>query len=389
MKYKDLIFGPTYMIDQFRDVYETQQYDLHGVMVASQVEADGTYLLFVNEYHQDFPVSNRGTYIIKRNQSDGKFVQAKVFLKNRSDCYMRLFPDGSKTRLDAVLFGYKVYENVSVPMDFLHVLLQPVSEIIRLTSYMVDWEMLLYSGNTAADRDISGMVKRIRSELPCLHDVDDGAMDSEGKLVFIETLKPQGDEGGFNCSGFAKWIIDGIVEPRTGSLLDIRKLKTRHPDIRTSSLAVRYEESRDPYFGLDWTRNLAMAADGREDNPERYDVRNVSFLEYGEDVGYPAAKIDLVLYQLAVRDPGCFYLGAVNGEQGEKPVMRQYYHIVVFFPYFDKNGSFQVAVMERNMETSLEQIRQRYPEEYIHLVRIQGTSDFELPRPFSGEHLFR
>lgn len=388
LEYKDLIFGPTYEIDRFPDTYKTQRYETHNVLVLSQVDEDSTYLLFINEKQFSYPVISQGSYIIKRDNATGNFIQTKVFLKNREDTFMRIFPDGLKAKMDVYLLGYKVYEAVPVPIDYYDTLLQPVSKIIELTAHLIDWDLVLHKGDRFMYSDIEYMIKTIRGELPYLRDSDDGAMDADGRLVYIDTLELQ-SEGGFNCSGFAKWIIDGLLKPKTGRLLDISSLKEKHYDYRGTSLSLKNEDARDPYFGLDWTRNLAMAAAGRYDNPEAFDVRKVSFVTYGEDVGYLADKIDLVLYQLAEKEPGYFYLGAVNGEYGTDPVMRQYYHIVVFFPYFDSAGEFRVAVMERNTEITLAQVKEKYAGEYIHLVRIQGSDDLELPDQNQGVRLFR
>lgn len=352
LEYKDLIFGPTFEIDRFPDTYEIQKYETHNVLVLSQVDEDSTYLLFINEKKFSYSVVSTGTFVIRRNHANGDFIQAKVFLKDREDTFMRIFPDGKKAKIDIYLLGYKVFEDVPVPIDFNTILLQPVSRIIELTSYLIDWDMVLHSGDQFLYNDIQYMIREIRSELPYLKDSDDGAMNADGHLVHIDTLKLQSN-GGFNCSGFAKWIIDGLLKPRTGELLDIVSLKEKHYDYRGTSLSKKYEDDRDPYFGLDWTRNLAMSAAGRKNHPEAFDVRKVSFLNYGEDVGYLADKIDLVLYQLAVKEPGTFYLGAVNGEYGADPIMRQYYHIIVFFPYFDASGEFKVAINQRKSLTPI------------------------------------
>ena len=388
LEYKDLIFGPTFEIDRFPDTYAVQKYETHNVLVLSQVDADSTYLLFINEKKFSYSVISPGTYIIKRDHKSGDFIQAKVFLKNREDTFMRIFPDGTKAKMDVYLLGYKVYEAVPVPIDFYDTLLQPAGKLIELTQHLIDWDLILHKGDQFMYRDIEYMISAIRGELPYLRDAEDGAMNADGRLVYIDSLELMSD-GGFNCSGFVKWIVDGLLKVKTGRLLEIEPLKEKHYDYRGTSLAEKYEDERDPYFGLDWTRNLAMASAGRYDNPEEFDVRKVSFVTYGEDVGFLADKIDLVLYQLAVKEPGFFYLGAVNGERGTDPVMRQYYHTVAFFPYFNSAGEFRVAVMTRNTEITIAQVMEIYAGEFIHLVRIQGSDDLELPDQNQGVRLFR
>ena len=70
------------------------------------------------------------------------------------------------------------------------------------------------------------------------------------------------------------------------------------------------EYKRDPYFGLDWTRNLAvtmMELGGKKVSREAADIRSSSFSRYIEDVGFPVSDLDKVLYELAVRKPGYFF----------------------------------------------------------------------------------
>ena len=91
-----------------------------------------------------------------------------------------------------------------------------------------------------------------------------------------------------------------------------------------------------------------------------------------------------VLYSLARTEPGTFYLGSVNGLFGSDPVLRQHTHVLVLFPYFDGNGRFEAAVMERSIETSVASLERRYPDDFIHLVRVRGDSDFEAPEILIG-----
>jgi hypothetical protein len=219
-------------------------------------------------------------------------------------------------------------------------------------------------------------------------------MDASGRLVFIEDLRSQERLPGFNCSGFAKWVVDGFYAPITGTYLPIEPLKEKHLAIRGNGWTRPYEESRDPFFGLDWTRNLARYLDAarRAEAPqsidiERYDVRAVPFSRYAEDMGYLGADLPRVLLWLAHEEPGTIYLGSVAREYGEKPVLRQHAHVVVFLPYVDENGVFRVSVMERNVETSLESITRRYGDDLVHLVRIPSDGPFTPPIIESPEPL--
>ena len=80
-------------------------------------------------------------------------------------------------------------------------------------------------------------------------------------------------------------------------------------------------------------------------------------------------------------NPGYFYLGAVNREYGSNPVLREYTHVVALFPYFDAQGRFRVAVVDRGLEEGVKLLQGRFPNDYIHLVSVQASRDFHPPMP--------
>ncbi|MFW6223529.1 MAG: hypothetical protein ACOC4A_01445 [Spirochaetota bacterium] len=347
------------------------------------------YLLFLNEIphvraNDGFPVYGAGSYVIKRSLSDGSFTQAKIFLQTDPDFFVRLFPDEARTLMDVFVAGDRLYNDIVVPVPFEQVLFAPLPRLMDMTEAIVDWSLAVPRVETDRYEAVRVMVERAREGLSTLPDAEDGAMNEDGELVFIESLVLQEGQPGFNCSGFAKWIGDGIAKPRSGEYLPIERLKEKHLDYRGHRWSARREEERDPYFGLDWSRNLAVALleienPGREYGPEDADVRRVRHTRYVEDVGYPVDDMRRVLYLLAVDEPGHFYIGSVNQEFGSDPVLRQHVHVAVFFPYFDENGRFRVTVLERNVETDLDSLADRYPDSNVHLVRVRADEAFTPP----------
>jgi hypothetical protein len=176
---------------------------------------------------------------------------------------------------------------------------------------------------------------------------------------------------------------------------------------RGSSFTEPWEESRDPFFGLDWIRNLAAEAASTLRSPvyaslDEFEVRTepfsllISRSENGssvnsypgflENAGYGSEAIQALLYTLAIDEPDNFYLAAVNTEMGPaataenprgRPRLRQYYHIAALVPYFNEYGVFQVAVFESAAETSFNNFKKRYPGQYLNLVRIPVEASFE------------
>ncbi len=346
------------------------------------------YYVFAHRGGESFEIDSAGTYVVRRDLESGEIDQIKVFLLDHPDYFVRLFPtDGGMTQLDLYLADTRVHRGVPVNMRFERALTEPFARVMESTRRSVAWTELfpdLDRRNREAYRRVETMVNRIRDVIEDLPDAEDGAMDAEGNLVFIESLVLQDQKPGFNCSGFAKWVVDGIHEPHTGRYLEIEPLKTKHLDQRGHRFSLSREHDRDPYFGLDWSRNLAIELKRlhnpfRDWQPTDADVRSVRYSRYTENVGYAVSELERVLYLLAVREPGRFYIGSVNREFGEAPILRQHVHVVVLFPYFTEEGRFEVAVMERNVESSMASLRRRYTGDHIHLVRAEADERFDPP----------
>ncbi|MFW5695372.1 MAG: hypothetical protein ACOCYB_09385 [Alkalispirochaeta sp.] len=346
------------------------------------------YHIFLRHSSPPAELAGPGTVVVRQRRFDGAIDQMKVFLQHDEGTFFRLRPRPNRRTLemDLYLAGSEFYRDVTVPISLERAVRAPISEIQRLTAGIVDWEVARPHVDRPEYAAVAEIVSRVRRELPRLADADDGAMGTDGSIVSIESLTALDGPPGFNCSGFAKWIVDGLYQSQTGDLIPIERLKEKHLDHRGTRWSRRVEETRDPYFGLDWTRNLARelyAADRRtraaDIDPEARDVRSVPTARYREDVGFPVEDLRGILYWLAVKEPGMIYLGSVNGPSDGDGTHRQHSHVVVLLPYFTDDGRFHSVVMERTVETGLEQLIERSAEEFIHLVRIDGTIPFETP----------
>jgi len=208
---------------------------------------------------------------------------------------------------------------------------------------------------------------------------------------------------GLNCSGFTKWLIDGILRPVTGERLAIPPLKAPFGN-RGSSFTANWEERRDIFFGLDWIRNLAAAANGTirtsvHSSLDEFEVRSNNFAHvlvnenstfaphsypgFLTDAGYGMEGLHPLLYTLAIDEPFSFYLAAANMEVSDTasirgtPRLRQYYHVSALVPYFDENGFFKIAVFESAAETTFAGFRKRHQGRYVNLVKIPVSPTFD------------
>ncbi|MDR2602236.1 MAG: hypothetical protein LBC53_07275 [Spirochaetaceae bacterium] len=359
-----------------------------NVQVRALRSADGgVTVALARELAGSYPGWAAGSWAYTRDKS-GNPVRLRFFPRSDPYVFIQFRPfNHNKSQMDIVVYDAYITRSWSVPGSFNELLTKPVKEILGFVSK----DHVKYLDPRISDyADVQALVRGVRKEIGKLRYEDDGAINENGEYVYIETLSPMGKDAGLNCSGFSKWVIDGILRPVTGKRLDIETLKK--PSVpRGSPYTDVYEELRDPFFGLDWVRNLAREAvrtfkTGAFDHLEEYEVRKAPFslviLREGKrsenrfypgflpEAGFGVEGLGALLYTLAINEPGNIYLGAVNNDVGPRPRMRQYFHIAVFAPYFDEAGVFHIALFESAAETSFNGFRARYPGHYINLVRV-------------------
>ncbi len=386
---RETIFAPAYDVASTPRRIVAQPETGEDVLFKIDVEKGAVYMEFINRKGKAFPLAAAGTFIIKRSLVDGSFLQAKVFVQNDPGCYLRLFPEEDRTAMDVVLYNESFQTHVVLPVKFQDLLTSPFSRIVEMSRSSVDWSLVMAPFPGPGDTRLQQIVQTLRGRLRTLRDMDDGAMDASGRLVFIATGKPApSGRGGFNCSGFAKWVIDGFYFPLVGSLTNIDALRSRDSDLLGKAWTAKFEEEQDPYFGLDWSRGLARtlasARTGQMPGPEALDVTVSDRFTHLKDVGYSVEDLPGLLYFLARSRPGMIYLGSVNASSSGAPdgssvLLRQHHHVVVLFPFFDEGGDFHAVVMERNKETSVPSLIRRYRGQYINLVKVDSSGQFDPP----------
>jgi hypothetical protein len=349
------------------------------------------YMLFINEKEMNYPTLGRGNWIIKRDIRTGDFLQAKIFLQNDRDTFVRLFPGEDRAYMDIFLYGRQIYSSIPVSVDFEELMLTPFSRIISLTENIVDWSQLFTDRHYEEWSILSELTQKIQMGTARLTYVDDGAMNSLGDWVYINTGEPQEEEiPGVNCSGFLKWVADGFYGSAPFSekeRFNFEELRRRPANWKEAASSWnRNFDDRDPWFGLVWTRNISSLLRKSFTNLEteysRMDVDNVPFYDYKEEVGYPTEELDTILYLQAVNSPGRIYWGAVNGlyrPEGEEVTMWQYYHTVLFIPRFTPEGDFLCDVFQSGDWTSLEIFQDQHKGSWTHLSASDGLRAFNPP----------
>ncbi len=364
------------------------------VEIRTEQGKDEFMVVLARERDGRYPAWSQGSWVLYRRRSDGSPTRIRVFLRSDPYAYIQFRPGGAgRTVLDAVAYGAYLVRGIVVPQPFDRLLTLPLSR--ALASAGSSFPLRYFEAESGDYADARALRDAIRGRLPELSYADDGAFDETGRPVFIETLEPQGDKAGLNCSGFAKWVVDGILKPVTGRRLGIAELKAPMGD-RGTSFSEPYEEALDPYFGLDWTRNLAAAAAAAlrgadsaalaEIEVRRSAVASLrligdpnserSYLPYLNDVGFSMEGLKATLFALAVDEPGRVYLASINAAIGNEPRLRRHFHVAVLMPLFEEDGRFTITVFESAAETNFDSFVRRYPLMHANLVRLPVESTF-------------
>ncbi len=354
-----------------------------------EINQDGgtVYFCFSHGSDLDFKKGTKGSYIIKRSLDkyddiNYGITQIKIFYKNDDYSFLRIrkASENEESVMEIQLFGRTVQNNIKVPLTLAELSGRSFSELAALTSNYVDWNYYLSDYKKLYGNNVRVLSETINPLLSFLRDEDDGVIDAAGEFVYIDSLAPQSEKGGLNCSGFAKWVIDGIYKPVAGSNIDIGLLIDKHYELRGNKWSDKLEDELDPYFGLDWTRNLAhevLKLYEPEVPVSAVDVDDLRYHAYKKNIGFPVENIETLLYELAVTYPQNFYLGSLNSKSDEPPYLRQHTHVVVIFPYIDMKGNFQADIYSRNKKISIDYLKSHWKDNYIHLVHVEGASRFE------------
>ncbi|MDR2177026.1 MAG: hypothetical protein LBP20_03165 [Treponema sp.] len=359
-----------------------------------------------------FPGWAQGSWVYIRSRADGSPLRLRVYPRSDRYTYIQFSPlSADRCQLDMVLYDAYIRRSQPVGLPFERLLSMPLESVFTVIGEKLPRRY--FDPEPGDYRDLRLFLTKLRQKLPGLTFRDDGAIDAQGNYVFIETLAAQDGKGGLNCSGFVKWVIDGILRPRTGRRLDIAPLKVPFGE-RGSPYTDIWEDIRDPFFGLDWTRNLAAQAWAALRSPayaaiEEFEIRDWPFSQlvrrageggqkdgslpafrpypgYLVNSGFGIEGLKALLYTLAIDDPGRIYLASVNNETGPPatadnlrglPRMRQHFHVAVLVPYFDEYGGFQIAVFESAAETLFSRFTARYPGHNVNLLRIPVEDAFD------------
>ncbi|MCQ2579461.1 MAG: hypothetical protein MJ159_02030 [Treponemataceae bacterium] len=376
-----------------------------GQVFQIRAERQGSELAIIyapRENNYDFPAKAPGSWVVYRDCSSGKILRINVYFQFDSRVYVCLRPDSQpkkpKSEVDLIIHGAYACRGVPLGIPFSDVMKLSFSELFNLTKETVPWAYVKADSRNYVNNRY--MIEKINRKLPQFEYIEDAAYDEFENPVFISTGEARsGTPGkiGVNCSGFTKWVIDGITIALSGSATKLDAIKAPTIDL-SETLYMSKAEEEEMFRSYDWIRNLATAAVCAERDKEfpagtlgvdvqvnpfaglksaDGTVRNVGFVP---KAGYEINMIKPLLYVLAATEPDMLYLGAVKTcewNTDNEPETWTFHHDLVFFPYFDQAGVCHIEVYESGVATSFDDFVAANQGTYVYLCRVKSSNCFQ------------
>ncbi|MBQ9631111.1 MAG: hypothetical protein IJR49_05955 [Treponema sp.] len=365
----------------------------------------------VNVYHGEevkediqyiYPENATGSWVLTRNKRTGMPQNIRYYVAVDKNVYIQFTPSNNTTYADFVVYENYVSRQVPTSFPFQRFYTLSIREISSITQNSLPWNY----ANPFLDAYSSSikMVEEIRSRLTDLIYADNAMYDEYGKAIYITSGEPRpihatdARKKSLSSAGFVKWIADGLVYPITKNYLK------REPLIRPT---VQYDEisykgvlstKHSLSFSLDWTRNIAAAIlslytgrtylyeDSGVDMTEEPFVASFtkdgvkSALGYIKNCGYEVAGLPSLMYSLATKYPGEFYLVAIyETDRRVQPEVKMFNQCAAIFPYFDSNGVFRCVVFRNGAEFTLSEFCKSFSTDFVHLTRVRSSERFSLP----------
>lgn len=297
--------------------------------------------------------------------------EVKVYFQDNNNSYIYFDSDYDR-RFDVYLFG-KPYKK-----GLTHTLKFDSLKIIDLDAILAVIEENDIERETLVNKDDKKIKEEFIDEIitPALGFayVKDGARNHIGEFVYISNGKLQSEKKiGFNCSGFVKEIADNYIRYKKPDFkrLSIEELSIKLSGQREETTYAFYEEKYDPYFGLDWTKNIIEKINEYSGFIEEKAILYTEdeYAPVFENGEYNFKDIKEIIFRDQQKDSNYFYIVVFNKFKVTPPSLPSFYHISIIVPYFEKRH-FYLRVFESGVETAFPNLIKKHSGEKIAIFKI-------------------
>ena len=339
-------------------------------------------------FQTTYPYGAPGCWVLFRDLNKGKPLGIRYFFAGDFQVFVQFKPGilnaKDKSAADFVIFDTVVAENVPIGLPLKRFYSMSFSDMKKFTEKNLPWKMTSFLYENYLDK--LQMVEIIRENLPRFVFEEDAAYDEKGNPVYIKDGSPRSAGSDYitvSSPGFVKWIIDGLLIPFSGNGVRMEPLLERTEEFRSGGLSANMADQYYTTIALDWIRNLATATVSVSGNrnytyeTSGVEVNNYNFADfYIKKAGYRIEKLKSLLYLLACAEPDYFYLGALRQPVKNENEFVVWNECAAFFPYFNRQGQFSVAVFENGREIKLEEYIRDNQNKFIQLTRVRASNQF-------------
>lgn len=271
------------------------------VLMKSVKRGDDFLVQFINGSEGQFPDYSLGSYVVERNSKTGYILQAKIFLESDPSCYARLYPKGSGTGLDVVMYGAVVKKGLFVSGLIYQILSLPFAEIVAETASYFDWSRVFKIGGEGAAADLAaelrgGAAAPAQAQPATQASAQAGTQSAAPRIALASMPSPFG-----SSSGAAPQAANSSAAPssRAQDLAAALQAASSAEDLalRLAALGLKASELPSP------PEALGLSDDGDPLVPAAY--RN--FPRYSEGRGLPLQAVRASLYLSALASPNSAY----------------------------------------------------------------------------------
>ena len=158
-----------YVIGASKDVafaYGEKQLKSSAGPVTVRVEKRSTDFIveFLNANAAVPGEAGRGSCFVQRGNAKGNYIlQARILLADDPSCYLSLYPSGSGTRGDIIMYGAVVKKGLFLSDMIYRILLLSFSDIVDATSRSFDWSGVFQFGPKGSEAEYAAELRSAES----------------------------------------------------------------------------------------------------------------------------------------------------------------------------------------------------------------------------------
>jgi hypothetical protein len=299
-----------------------------------------------------------------------ELIESKIYFQENNNSFL-YFNRFTPNKFDVFLFGKNIKKGLPYFFNIDSLKILPLKSILSLVDINRIQDETLVDKN---DRKLKELfIEKIIIPSTKYDYEDDGAINEFGEFVYIMNGQEQKNKKGLNCSGFVKDVIDNYIRLRNKDFkwLSIDELKSKREEERKKIPYTFFEETNDPFFGLEWSKNLIDKVN------EHYDYINIKadilnsdeYSELFDSSGYYVSDMKEILFRDQKKESNYFYILAFNRLKKTTPVMPEFYHLSIVVPYFE-NNHFYLRSFESTKETDFTKMLNNHIGEKVAIIRI-------------------